>query len=872
MKSNGYMQSFVVVAALLAFSFAMTGCDRRPTAAIGVDFTDGEAPLEVSFTDQSTTPSGEIVAWLWDFDDGQTSEEQHPTHTFVLPGTYNVNLTVTNSHNRSDDGGATITVREPHDPDEPDEGEPDEGEPDEGEPVEGEPAEGEPAAVYDMALMGWVKTTDELILPGASVTVVGTGATTHTDSHGLYTFQQDDVAGAAVVVKIEKQGYAKSSVLVELASDGVASANFTLKPLALPAPLDADAGGEVDDGLGNKLIVPPNAFVRRDNGKSVSGAVDVHITPLDVYDERDIAAFPGEFRAVAAGAKSDDTVQLETFALADFTVMQNGADLDLAANKSGDAVIELALSSETPLTVGDEIPLWYFDTEQGLWTEEGTGVVQQNKVGQLVYRATIPHLSWWNADVPVSQTDCFVGVVLDEDGQPLAGARVESQGIDYRGASYATTNAQGEFCIDIKRGSQARLDLYLPGGGTVMVDSVSVTGVDAGANCAAGGCPMLPGPLEASLDGCVTGEVLDDRGQPIVGTTVYNNLGGTAVTDENGWFCMNTVSGVSASFFVAGRPPVAVTVIPEGDCATGGCAHLVIDVDFARPGDYLGMIITEMDFEDNTLWGGEAEYILDAQGIFLLGAGSEEAEYGCTVTVTEWEFEEEQWDDDFGLMDGGWMGSMPVALDPGAPGRLEVLDSDVAAELFRVSDMEGAHYPLSFGIFELDWASRDAFMPGDTLVYSWPGGMDIGPFTTPPTTIPDEPTVTAPALEQGITIDLDADLYVEWTPIGVDMVVISVESMVNSYDPMDGSFGFATGTVQCIVDDDGSYTIQADLLGDLPRAESENDYQELVFNIVFGNITRIEGIPLAGGGEGNLTLFTSFYKGGSAHGGHTPQQ
>lgn len=47
----------------------------------------------VLFTDQSTA-SGTIVAWFWDFDDGNTSTQQHPAHTFSSPGLYLVCLTV----------------------------------------------------------------------------------------------------------------------------------------------------------------------------------------------------------------------------------------------------------------------------------------------------------------------------------------------------------------------------------------------------------------------------------------------------------------------------------------------------------------------------------------------------------------------------------------------------------------------------------------------------------------------------------------------------------------------------------------------------------------------------------------------------------
>ena len=56
--------------------------------------------LSVVFTDTSNDPDGTIVSWDWDFGDGATSTEQHPTHVFSAADTYHVRLTVT------DDDGA----------------------------------------------------------------------------------------------------------------------------------------------------------------------------------------------------------------------------------------------------------------------------------------------------------------------------------------------------------------------------------------------------------------------------------------------------------------------------------------------------------------------------------------------------------------------------------------------------------------------------------------------------------------------------------------------------------------------------------------------------------------------------------------------
>jgi len=60
-------------------------------AAFSAVHTNGNVPLEVAFTDQST---GIATGWTWQFGDGEGSAEQHPVHMYQKAGTYNVSLIV----------------------------------------------------------------------------------------------------------------------------------------------------------------------------------------------------------------------------------------------------------------------------------------------------------------------------------------------------------------------------------------------------------------------------------------------------------------------------------------------------------------------------------------------------------------------------------------------------------------------------------------------------------------------------------------------------------------------------------------------------------------------------------------------------------
>jgi PKD repeat protein len=70
---------------------------------------------ETLFTDASSTSSGTIVAWLWNFNDpssgsNNTSTLQNPVHVYNTPGTYFVTLEVTNSNQCVNDTVVEITV------------------------------------------------------------------------------------------------------------------------------------------------------------------------------------------------------------------------------------------------------------------------------------------------------------------------------------------------------------------------------------------------------------------------------------------------------------------------------------------------------------------------------------------------------------------------------------------------------------------------------------------------------------------------------------------------------------------------------------------------------------------------------------------
>ncbi len=67
---------------------------EEPTASFSFTPAHPRPGDEVRFSDEST---GEPTSWLWDFGDGQTSQQQHPSHTYTTSGSKTVTLVVSNA-------------------------------------------------------------------------------------------------------------------------------------------------------------------------------------------------------------------------------------------------------------------------------------------------------------------------------------------------------------------------------------------------------------------------------------------------------------------------------------------------------------------------------------------------------------------------------------------------------------------------------------------------------------------------------------------------------------------------------------------------------------------------------------------------------
>ena len=86
---------------------AVTTTNQEPTAAITVSCTYLSCTLDGT---ASTDPDGVIVDYDWNVGDATTSDESMPSHTYGEPGTYTVELTVTDNGGATDSAITEVTV------------------------------------------------------------------------------------------------------------------------------------------------------------------------------------------------------------------------------------------------------------------------------------------------------------------------------------------------------------------------------------------------------------------------------------------------------------------------------------------------------------------------------------------------------------------------------------------------------------------------------------------------------------------------------------------------------------------------------------------------------------------------------------------
>ncbi len=324
---------------------------------------------------------------------------------------------------------------------------------------------------------------------------------------------------------VRAPGFVTSNVFGRVVSGESTVAQALLLPVGVSVEFAADQPAAIYHGTIG-VHVDANSFVDG-QGDLVTGLITAHLTDFDPAS--DMPASPGPFRGQSSGGGEVELI--ESFGMANFSFEANGNPVQLAVGKTAD--IEIGVPPSAGISRLETIPAWSYDLEQGHWVEEGVGTVYGSDEFP-VWKATVEHFSYWNADRKVAEKECVIVELPFSGGSN--GVPVYSEGIDYTGVDIGATE-EGSSCVEYKKGSSATI--HAGSGSHGYTFSQTVVGSGEPADCGGGGAGCTTLIIDIPQLSCVKGKVVQ-AGLETEGALVVLEYGpaiGYGRTDVNGDFC-----------------------------------------------------------------------------------------------------------------------------------------------------------------------------------------------------------------------------------------------------------------------------------------------------------------------------------------------
>lgn len=272
--------------------------------------------------------------------------------------------------------------------------------------------------------------------PLAEVMVTVGNVTRTSNEEGFFVLTS--VPLGTPLVSIATTGYASTFRVVTVIEGGSTHlSDIVLVPLE-SFVIGGAAGGTVSttDGVG-QVEFGAASFVDG-AGNAYNGAVTVALNAMQPEDSDFYGAFPGAFN----GIREDDT-EVPFISFGFMTVEITGADkAPLVMAPGSTAALSLTINPDKVATAPATIPMWYFDETDGLWHEEGEATLNGN-----VYETDVAHFTSWNWDLPVEDISNITGTVVNQEDEPVVGARVISHNVDAAIMDEVFTDASGAFTV-----------------------------------------------------------------------------------------------------------------------------------------------------------------------------------------------------------------------------------------------------------------------------------------------------------------------------------------------------------------------------------------------------------------------------------------
>ena len=285
-----------------------------------------------------------------------------------------------------------------------------------------------PADMTMSALSGFVYTPDSIPLQNVQVTSGTKSCLTGPD--GGFVLDEVKKVGDRSIVKFSCNDYFDVIRSMPTVDGDVWEVVMNLRSyydnerVQIEYGMNSDENNSVQTSQGMTVDLQANGFKYADSGEPL-GPYD-YVTAEILYlspDDNDFATMmPGG--DLAAIDKSENPVQLVSYGMVCVNLAtNNGKRVQLADEKPATLTFPVPdrfSGSEIP----DEIPLWSFDEEKGLWIEEGVAHYDRDNN---VFVGEVKHFSWVNLDYPELRATLKVNL-KDEAGNVIPNQAVDIDG------------------------------------------------------------------------------------------------------------------------------------------------------------------------------------------------------------------------------------------------------------------------------------------------------------------------------------------------------------------------------------------------------------------------------------------------------------
>ena len=287
--------------------------------------------------------------------------------------------------------------------------------------------------------------------PLANVEVSIGEHTVTTDDQGFYELTDIPVSNRAVIT-FNHEGYYKNSKIIALKqySDGT-----TISPNYLQVELDKYVRQHNDDSQNEKWwrlsfgfgIKIPGAIYTDNQGNEYKGNAIASIAYENVSTDKGRDAFPGAYEG------KDSNGVIVPFVSYGFMVIDLKDENGNALGTSDDITLTFL---DTQEATTENIPLWYYDYNEGIWIEEGYAT----RLPDGMYEGTVSHPGTWSLSQPIEEdTGIYIDRIVYPDGTPVKNLRVHAIGKNWI-RSDLTTDENGVFEIEVIPGEEFGLKVY----------------------------------------------------------------------------------------------------------------------------------------------------------------------------------------------------------------------------------------------------------------------------------------------------------------------------------------------------------------------------------------------------------------------------